>query len=188
MSQDEISVWIGRESKVDCTPQHRSASFNLFRRSEENKKGRGRENVLTLPTVELDRQSFCAVRTGLMPLNLLPWASVPSVTLHHLLCWSSHLQMAVLCGAVLSHPVLSDSLRPHGLLPARLLCPWDSPGKNTAAGCHALLQGIFMTQGSNPGLPHCRWILYHLRYQGSPCSWHITGILIFCNSISHVHL
>ena len=35
-----------------------------------------------------------------------------------------------------------------------------SAGKNTAVGCHALLQGIFSTQGSNPGLPHCRWILY----------------------------
>ena len=39
-----------------------------------------------------------------------------------------------------------------GLWPARLLCPWDSPGKNTGVGCHALLQGIFQTQGSNPHL------------------------------------
>ena len=44
----------------------------------------------------------------------------------------------------------------------------DSPGKNTEVGCHALLQGIFPTQGSNPGLPHCRWILYCLSHQGSP--------------------
>ena len=44
----------------------------------------------------------------------------------------------------------------------------DSPGKNTEVGCLALLQGIFPTQGSNPGLPHCRWILYHLSHQGSP--------------------
>ena len=41
----------------------------------------------------------------------------------------------------------------------------DSPGKNTGVGCHALLQGIFPTQGSNPGLPHCRQILYHLSHQ-----------------------
>ena len=53
-------------------------------------------------------------------------------------------------------------------MPARFLCPWDSPGKNTGVGCHALLQGIFLTQGSNPGLMHCRQILYHLRHQGSP--------------------
>ena len=43
----------------------------------------------------------------------------------------------------------------------------NSSGKNTRGGCHALLQGIFQTQGSNPGLPHCRWILYHLNHQGS---------------------
>ena len=44
----------------------------------------------------------------------------------------------------------------------------DSPGKNTGVGCHALLQGIFPTQGSNPGLPHCRQILYQLSNKGSP--------------------
>ena len=43
-----------------------------------------------------------------------------------------------------------------------------SPSKNTGVGCHALLQGIFPTQGLNPGLPHCRWILYSLSHQGSP--------------------
>ena len=47
---------------------------------------------------------------------------------------------------------MSDSLRPYGLQPARLLCPWDSPGKNSGVGCHALLQGMFPTQGSNPHL------------------------------------
>ena len=42
------------------------------------------------------------------------------------------------------------------------------PGKNTRVGCHALLQGIFPTQGLNPGLPHCRQILYCLSHQESP--------------------
>ena len=50
----------------------------------------------------------------------------------------------------------------------RLLCPWDSPGKNTGVGCHFLLQKIFSTQESNPGLLHCRQILYQLSYEGSP--------------------
>ena len=54
---------------------------------------------------------------------------------------------------------MSDSLRPHGLH-----SPWDSPG---IVGSRSLLQGIFPTQGSNPGLLHCRWILYQLSYQGS---------------------
>ena len=44
----------------------------------------------------------------------------------------------------------------------------DSPGKNTRVGCHTLLQGIFPTQGLNPRLPHCRWILYQLSHQGNP--------------------
>ena len=74
----------------------------------------------------------------------------------------------IMCCAVPSRSVMSDSLLPHGLWPTRILCPWESPGKNTGVGCHALLQGIFPTQGSNPDLPHCRWILYHLSPQGSP--------------------
>ena len=61
-----------------------------------------------------------------------------------------------------SHSVVSDTLPPHGLNPARLLCPWNFPGKNTGVGCHALLYGIFPTQGLNPGLLHCRQILYRL--------------------------
>ena len=58
--------------------------------------------------------------------------------------------------------VISDSLQHHGLEPARLLCTWDFPGKHTGEGCHSLLQGIFLTQCLNPGLWHCRQILYHL--------------------------
>ena len=52
----------------------------------------------------------------------------------------------------------------------RLLRPWDFLGKSTGVGCHFLLQGIFLTQGSNPGLPHCRQMLYHLSHLGSPKS------------------
>ena len=65
-----------------------------------------------------------------------------------------------------SHWVLSDSVT-HGLWPARLLCPWESPGRSTGGGCHALLQGTFPTQGLTPGLLHCRQILDHLSYQES---------------------
>ena len=61
--------------------------------------------------------------------------------------------------------VVSNSMRPHG--PIRLLCPWNSPGKNTGVSCHSLLQGIFLTQGLNPGLLHCRQILYCLSHQGN---------------------
>ena len=63
---------------------------------------------------------------------------------------------------------MSDSLQPHELYPIRLLHPWNCPGKSTGVGCHFLLQGIFLTQGLNPFLPHSRQTLYHLNHQGSP--------------------
>ena len=66
-----------------------------------------------------------------------------------------------------SRSVMSDSLRPHGLQPTTLLHPWDFPGENTGVGCHFLVQRIFLTQRSNPGLPHCRQTLYRLSHQGS---------------------
>ena len=64
--------------------------------------------------------------------------------------------------------VVPNSLRSHGLQPTRLLHPWNFPGKSTGVGCHFLLQGIFPTQGLNPGLLHCRQMLYPLSYQGNP--------------------
>ena len=70
-----------------------------------------------------------------------------------------------------SRSVVSNSLWPHGLWPARLLCPWDFPGKSTGVGCHFLLQRIFSTQGSNLGVPHCKQTLYCLSHQVVPsCS------------------
>jgi len=63
-----------------------------------------------------------------------------------------------------SHAVMTDSLWPHGLWLTSLLCPWNSPGKNSGVGCHALLQGIFLTQRFHLGLPHYRQILYHLSH------------------------
>ena len=73
-----------------------------------------------------------------------------------------------LCCAMVNCSVVSDSFQPHELYLQGSSCPWDSPGKNTGVGCHALLQGIFPSQGSNPGILHCRKILYHLSHQGSP--------------------
>ena len=61
-----------------------------------------------------------------------------------------------------THSVMSDSLQLHGLY-----SPWNFPSQNIGVGSHSLLQGIFPTQGSNPGLSQHRWILYSLRHQGS---------------------
>ena len=114
------------------------------------------------------------------PLLLLPpiflsirvFSSESAVPLRWPEDWSFTLSMSPCseCGCVLSCPVVSDFFRPHGLQPTRLLCPRDSPGRNTPVGCHALLQGIFPTQESHQGLLHYRWILYQQSYQGS---WYI---------------
>ena len=83
--------------------------------------------------------------------------------------FQSKKQYVCVCVCVcVSCSLVSDSLWPHELLSARLLFPWDSPDKNTRLGCHSLLQGIFPTQGSNPGPLPCRQILYHLSHQGTP--------------------
>ena len=90
--------------------------------------------------------------------------------------------------------VVSDSLRPHGLLPTRLLCPWNSPGKKTRVGCHFFLQGVLSTQGSNSCL---LCLLYWqvdslpLCHQGSPHlinkSWHYCLFFLFFNLLfSHI--
>ena len=76
-----------------------------------------------------------------------------------------------MCSVAYSCPILCD--------PARLLCPWGSPGKNTGVGCHSLLQGIFQIQGSNPCLLcllHGRQIFFPLSHQGS-----LSKILITSN-------
>ena len=75
--------------------------------------------------------------------------------------WTIEMGQGVCCS------VVPDSLQPHELCSLSGF-PWNSPGKNTGVGCHFLLQGIFLTQGLNPGLLHYRQIPYHLSHQGSP--------------------
>ena len=74
--------------------------------------------------------------------------------------WSN---VAVLGLVAQACPTLCDSI--DSSLPGSSV-HGDSPGKSTGVACHAFLQEIFPTQGSNPGLQHCRWILYHLSHQG----------------------
>ena len=73
--------------------------------------------------------------------------------------------LAVLCLVAQLSPILCNSM--DCSLPGSSVYE-NSPGKNTGVDCHALLQGIFPTQGSNSDLSHCMWILYHLSHQGSP--------------------
>ena len=91
---------------------------------------------------------------------LLPWSSL--ILICELFLRSTWVFIDLVCA-------LSFSLAPWTVA-RQLLCPWDSPGKNTGVGCHAFLQGIFPTLGSNLGLPLYRQILKHMSHQGSPKS------------------
>ena len=76
---------------------------------------------------------------------------------------TSKATLAIQRGWKWSRSVVFDSLQPHGLY-----SPWNSLGQKTGVGSLSLLQGIFPTQESNPGLPHCRRILYQLSHKRSP--------------------
>ena len=96
---------------------------------------------------------ICSIRVSVLPL-MLKWNN-PFSKLAEQLEWSESE----------TRSVMSDSLWTHGLY-----SPWNSLGQNTGVGSFSLLQGIFPTQGSNPGLLHCRRILYQLSHKGSPRS------------------
>ena len=98
---------------------------------------------------------------SISPATLFAFSGVqiPFISLLDTQCCS------MLCLVTQSCPTLCE---PMGCSPPGSSVHGDSPGKNTGVGCHALLQGIFPTQGLNPGLPHCRQILYHLSYHRSP--------------------
>ena len=95
--------------------------------------------------------------------------------LSHPLLPTLFLQVCSLCETCESCSAMSNSLRPHGLY-----SPWNFPGQSgleNGVGSHSLLQGIFPSQGSHSGFPHCRLILYQLSYQRSLC------LVYVCNSI-----
>ena len=97
----------------------------------------------------------CHEGTGLQP----GWAN-----LHKQVCLKFAVPACAPCSVV---SVVSDALRPQGLQPARLLCPWDFPGNNTGVGCHFLLQGIFPTQALTQSLLHWQAEFLSQSYLGS---------------------
>ena len=132
----------------------------------------GQLNILALKFVPERNNSFFRTATAYLsllwglrrwsplvwaPESLAPnilWFAFPAFSLIMGTVSRSLLKSLKLCWTGCMHagsvaPVGSDSLWPRGLGPSRLLCPWDCPGRNTGVGCHALLQGIFPTQGSN---------------------------------------
>ena len=81
---------------------------------------------------------------------------------------------------------MANTLQPHGPQPARLLCPWDFPSKNTGLAFHALLQEICLTQRSNPRLLHYRQILYC--WATNQSVWKYSGFCVQCFTISWVEV
>ena len=114
-------------------------------------------------------------------ISYLPYPNlkiIPTLTLRYA-CLSDMLKVESV-----SRSIVSDSLQPHRLQPAtRLICPWNIPGKNSAVGCRFLLQGIFLTQRQNPGLLHCRQILYCVSHQIE-----YSPVANIVKSLSHVRL
>ena len=132
---------------------------------------------------------------SLLLISLKPFMRPPPLGPQLTVCWFIFRPHQAACGilvpglgiepmpaaleAVLTTPMCCVQL--HSTLcdavdcsPTRLLCPWNSPGKNTGVGSHSLFQGIFSIQGLNLSFPHCGQILYHLSHQGNSTS--------YCNS------
>ena len=100
----------------------------------------------------------------LFRVNLI-WRASKEKQLYHLMEKKLiQLDMTQIMLQETSDSVMSDSWQPYGLQPSRLLCPWNSPGKNAAVGYYFLLQGIYLPRDSTC-LLHCRQILYHLSHQ-----------------------
>ena len=117
-------------------------------------------------------------------LQFMGWQRVELVTEH---------QQINKC-VVLSYCVISDSLQPMDCSPQGSSVHVDFLGKNPVVGYYFLLQGIFPTQGSNPGLPNCRQILYQLSHQGSQINitgkqtglpWWLSGKRLACQCRRH---
>ena len=117
------------------------------------------EFQLQLQTLPMNTQDW-------FPLGWIGWISLLSKGLPRVFFNTTvqkvfgYAQKTCIMKVAQSCPALCD--------PMELYNPWDSPGQNTGVGSCSLLQGIFPTHGLNPGLPHCRWILYQLNHQGSP--------------------
>ena len=124
--------------------------------------GMAGRNPCTWAEIIINMQDFFFIKKAsvlcLKPFNRL------NLVYPDLTCFSRSTDYGGVCLVTQSCPTLRD---PMDCSPPDSSVHGDSPGKNTGMGCHALLQGIFPTQGSKLRLPHYRQILYHLSHQGS---------------------
>ena len=121
-----------------------------------------------------------APRSGLLPATVRPpaFSERPREQTSHLLLLHTTQLQAGNVFIIQSCLTLCNSMD-------GILCPWNSPGKNTGVGCHSLLQGVFLTQGSNSGFPHCRQILYCLSHQRSPGVFDLSVNSKFYQNLNH---
>ena len=163
MHSESLTATWGKSVKNSCLT---CSSRNIFRALDVMHHTRS-----SLKSLPLNCHSSCLIPSGTCFsrdfVSVLAGDEICFMRIH---CesWATSIKFAkgsALCSntkwKLLSH-VLSHSLQTHGLY-----SPWNSPGQNIEVGSLSLLQGIFPTQGSNSGLPHCRRILYQLNYQRS---------------------
>ena len=131
---------------------------------DKSKQGHPTEHLPRTPQNSRTRKTRAIPETGTdqrrqqRHSNCVQWGALADIQEGKEQCWKIN-KITIKCSIQFSRSVMSDSLWPHGLQHARLLCPWDSLGKNTGVGCHFLLQGVFLTQGLNPAFLHYRQIL-----------------------------
>ena len=168
------SIYVGKSIIYTIRRILRSCDYGHFKECESGSSRSQGHREITWP--DLVAPQFCIFYSWetrrLRPhLIMSPWKPSPAnktkadlrqqrePVLKYFTCM--YHQRCVLCCAV------SDSFDPMDCSPPGSSVQGDSPGKNTGVGCHALLQGFFPTQGSNPSLLHCRQIFSHLNHQGS---------------------
>ena len=170
------SIYVGKSIVYTIRRILRSCDYGHFKECESGSiKPQGHREITWPNLVSPQFCIFYSWETRRLRPHLIvsPWKTSPANKTKANLCqqrepvlkYCTHVPpelCTVLCCAVLSCVWL---FRPHSL-PGSSVQGY-SPGKNTGVGCHALLQGFFPIQGSNPGLPHCRRILSHLNHQGS---------------------
>ena len=108
---------------------------------------------------------------GILQARILEWVATPSSRRSSHLSWGSCTSVWFFTAEPQGKPFYGWSevqVTQSCLILQPMDCPWDSPGQNTGVGSLSLLQGIFPTWGSNPGLPHCKRILLQLNHPGSP--------------------
>ena len=128
----------------------------MIRKSHSKSWGRTQKKEETAHAKTLGRNEFDCYRVRVKTIGLQQTKKLLHSKGNH----QKMKRQPIRCSESESRSVMSDSLLPHGL------SPWNSPGQNTGVDSLSFLQGIFPTQRLNPGLPHCRRILYQLSHKG----------------------